>query len=490
MTTLSLPAAASRRGAPATLRRGAPATLRLGALATPRRGVLATLLGGLVGCGPQAEPVVSGIALPSRFREAGDAPVQWPDPQWWAGFGSPELNRLMAEAAAGNFDLAAAAARIRQADAQLRIAGSALFPQLDGGANVTRSRPAGSNGNRFRGTTTYDLSLSASYELDLWGRIRSTTDAAAFTARASRFDAAAVGLTTEASVANTYFQVLEAAAELRVEEENLDAAQRTLAVIRAQVTAGTATGLDLAQQETVVAQQQANIPPLRQSIAQNTLALATLVGRPPEDVTVSPAGFDQLRVPAVSPGLPAELLARRPDVLAAEANLAAANADVAAARAALLPTAVLSAQGGFRSLVLGTLISPEATFYSLVAQLAQTIFDGGARRGQVELSRAQAEELLVEYRRAIVSALVDVDTSLVALRETTEQEKLRAEAAARAARAFGIAEAQLRAGTINLITLLTAQGTLFSARTALVQVRLARLQAAVGLFRSLGGGWR
>ncbi|MFC7554469.1 TolC family protein [Pseudoroseomonas wenyumeiae] len=183
-------------------------------------------------------------------------------------------------------------------------------------------------------------------------------------------------------------------------------------------------------------------------------------------------------------------MARRPDVWSAEASLAAANADVAAARAALLPSVTLSAQGGFSSLVLGTLLRPEAQFWSLASSVTQTIFDNGARQGRVELSRAQQEELVVEYRRAIVAALSDVEDALVALRETTAQEDLRREAASRAQRASDIAEAQLRAGTINLITLLNTQQTLFTARNQLVQARLQRLQAAVGLFRALGGGWQ
>jgi multidrug efflux system outer membrane protein len=277
---------------------------------------------------------------------------------------------------------------------------------------------------------------------------------------------------------------------LRVQEENLEAARRILSIIRSQVAAGVATGLDLAQQETVVAQQEAQLPSLRQSIAQSINALAVLVGRPPEDVQVLPGGLEALRVPAPAPGQPGELLARRPDVWSAEASLAAANADVAAARAALLPSLTLSAQGGFSSLVLGTLLRPEAQFWSLASSVTQTIFDNGARRGRVELSRAQQEELVVEYRRAIVAALSDVEDALVALRETTAQEDLRREAASRAQRAADIAEAQLRAGTINLITLLNTQQTLYSARIQLVQARLQRLQAAVGLFRALGGGWQ
>jgi NodT family efflux transporter outer membrane factor (OMF) lipoprotein len=447
--------------------------------------LLAMLL--LAGCAFRPDAAQSGLNTPAAFRDAAArAPVQWPDPHWWRGFNAPELNRLMAESAAGAFDLAAAAARVRQADAQARIAGSALLPFISGGADASRRQTGGGN----RRSTAYDATLSASYEVDFWGRNRNVANAARLAADATRFDAVTVMLTTQSSVANTYFDILTTREQLRVQTENLEASQRILTVIRAQVAAGIATGLDLAQQETVVAQQEAQLPSLRQSIAQSVNALAVLVGRPPQEVAVAAGGLAAVRVPSTTPGLPSELLARRPDVHAAELQLAAANADVAAARAALLPSVTLSASGGFSSAVLGTLLRPDAQVWSLASGLTQTIFDGGSLRGRVDLSQAQAEELVVEYRRAIVSALSDVEDALVALRETTEQERLRIEAESRASRAASIAESQLRAGTINLITLLNTQQTLYTARNTLVSARLQRLQAAVGLFRALGGGWQ
>jgi NodT family efflux transporter outer membrane factor (OMF) lipoprotein len=444
------------------------------------------LLCALAGCAIRPDAAAAGLALPNRFLQSGAQPAQWPDPLWWRGFNAPELDRLMEAATTGAFDIAAAAARVRQADAQARIAGAALLPLVTGGLDASRRQTGGGN----RRSTSYDASISASYEVDFWGANRNNADAAALAARASRFDAGTVMLTTQASVANTYFNIVTTREQLRVQTENLHAARRILNVIRSQVTAGVATGLDLAQQETVVAQQEAQIPSLRQSIAQSSNSLAVLLGVTPEQVAVATGGLENFTTPSTAPGLPSELLARRPDVLYAEAQLAAANADIAVARAALLPSVTLSAQGGFSSLVLGTLLRPDAQFWSLASSLTQTIFDGGALRGRVALSQAQAEELIVAYRRAIVAALADVEDALVALRETTEQEALRREAANRAARAASIAEAQLTAGTINLITLLNTQQTLYSARNTLVQAQLERLQAAVGLFRALGGGWQ
>ncbi|ONG58276.1 RND transporter [Pseudoroseomonas deserti] len=438
----------------------------------------------LAACATASNAPAPGVPIAERFRHAGQTPPQWPDPLWWQGFGSRELDRLMTAATNGNLDLAAAQARIRQADASLRIAGASLLPEISAGGSGGRSAGNGRTRN------SYGASLSASYEVDLWGGNAASRRAAERTLEAYRFDAAATGISALASLANTYFALLADREQLRVQTENLEAARRILTVIRQQVAAGTATGLDLAQQETVVAQQEAALPALRQAIDQGVTAIALLIGQPPQAVSVAGDGLAGLSIPTASPGQPAELLARRPDVRAAEANLAAAQADIDVARTALLPSLTLSAEAGISGAVLGTLLRPEQQVWSLLASVTQSVFDGGRRRGQVQLSEAQAEELLVSYRAAILTALGDVEDALVALRETTQQERLRGEAASRAARAAEIAEAQLRLGTINLITLLNTQQTLFSARNALVEARLARLQAATGLFRALGGGWR
>lgn len=471
------------------LRRAAPAAAAL-------------LLGGCSSLGNWLTPpgTSSGIPLPGRMTAA-DAtqPVQWPNPDWWRGFGSPELDGLMAEAMAANNDIAAAIARIRQADAQIRIAGATLLPTIDLTTRATRQQSGiassasiagfGGGGSRIRVSANNQLSLTASYEIDFWGKNRGQVEAAQQSASATRFDAGTVTITTQASVANTYFAMLAAQETLAIQQQNLDIAQRVVRVIRQRVAVGTATGLDLAQQETVVAQQQAQIPPLVQELEQNRNSLGTLVARPPETLRLEGGGFSRLNVPSVTPGLPAEVLARRPDVLNAEATLAAANANIVVARAQLLPSITLTSTGGFTSLALENLLRPGSIVFSLASGLAQPIFRGGALRGQIELNEGVAQELLAAYRGAILAALVDAENALVALRQTTEQEALQANAVRMAERAYGISEAQLQAGTIDLVTLLNTQQTLFTARTNLANARLARLQAAVGLFRALGGGW-
>jgi NodT family efflux transporter outer membrane factor (OMF) lipoprotein len=457
----------------------------------------AVLLGGCSWLTPGA--TTSGIGLPARLAAVdAAAPVQWPDPVWWRGFGAPELDGLMAEAMSANTDIAAAEARIRQADAQVRITGAALLPSIDLTAQALRQQSGGASAasitgvgrtTRIRVSSSDRLVLSASYEIDFWGKNRAATEAAQQAASASRFSAGTITLTTQASVANTYFAMLAAQDQLALQQQNLEIAGRVLRVIRDRVSVGTATGLDLAQQETVLAQQQAQVPPLQQLVEQNRNSLGTLVARPPQTITVAGGVFNQLAVPRVAPGLPAEVLARRPDVLTAEADLAAAQANVVVARAQLLPAVTLTGSGGFTSLALENLLRPGSVVFNIAGGLTQPIFQGGALRGQVRFNEARAAELLAVYRGAILAALVDTENALVALRQTTEQERLQAAAVRMAERAYAISEAQLNAGTIDLVTLLNTQQTLFSARDTLAQARLARLQSAVGLFRALGGGW-
>lgn len=460
-----------------------------------RRVLLLALSVALGGCAARIEPAESGIGLPGAFRMTAAAPaapaaIASPSPQWWQGFGSRELDVLMARAMAANLDLAAANARLRQADAVVRRTGAALLPTLDADASAGRSRSGNTNpGSAGRGRSSFEGALSASYEVDFWGGNRAALQAAESSAVAARYAVGVTALSTQAAVANTYFAALGAQELLAIQRGNLEVAERNLAILRQRIAVGTATGLDVAQQESVVAQQRAAIPPLQQSWEANGFALATLAGLPPGGIILSGTALDGLTVPAIAAGLPAEVLARRPDVQAAEAELQAASADVAVARAALLPSIGLTASGGVRSAVLSELLRPGSTFYNLAAGLVAPIFDGGARRAQLDQTSARREEVLAAYQRAILSALQDTETSLSALQRQEELVALRQAQVAAAQRAYDIAEAQFRAGTVDLLTVLNTQTTLFNARNALAQARISRLQAAASLFTALGGGW-
>jgi multidrug efflux system outer membrane protein len=434
------------------------------------------------------------LDIPDGYKAArltdADAP---PTLDWWRGFRSPELTTLMEEAQTVNLDIAAAVARFIQADAQARVTGAVLLPSLSGTGQETYSRTSGSSAsgltNGGRETVNYQASLSASYELDFWGKNRDAAQAAEETAIATRFDRDVVALTTLTSVANAYFQVIASQDRIRTAERNIASATRILEAIRQRLKAGTGTDLDVAQQESVLANQKALVPPLRQTLAQNINALATLVSRPPESVRVTGGSLNQIAAPRVTPGLPSELLTQRPDIRRQEAQLASATANVGNARAQFFPSIQLTGSGGYQSSSLVSLFQPHAAFFNVVGSLTQPIFDGGRILGNFELTRAKQDELLQTYRKTVVSAFADVDNALVSIRQTTEKLRLQREVVASSRRAFQLAEQQLRAGTADIVTVLNTQLTLFQAEDSLWQAQLARLLAIVSLYQALGGGW-
>ena len=459
--------------------------------------VVAALGPALGGCFIGTEQPEAALDVPASYRAGPRNPdAALPSLVWWRGFRSSELTDLVEEALTSNLDIAAAVGRILQADAQSRITGAALLPLVDLDASATRSRPsqttagdgAGGGGGASE-RTLYRASLSASYEIDFWGKNRAALRAAEELAAASRFDRETVQITTTVSVANAYFQVLAAQDRLRAARDNLAAATRVFNLIQERFNVGTASALDIAQQESVVNTQRAAIPPLEQALRDNTITLAVLIGRAPAHVRVRGGSMDRLSIPPVTPGLPSDLIAQRPDIRNAEAQLASANANVESARAAMLPSIQLTGEGGFQSAALRTLLRPESAFYNLVAGLTQPVFDGLRLQGQLDLQRGRQDELLQLYRRAVVNAFGDVERALVDIRFTGERERLQRQVVASSRRAFEISETRLREGAVDLVTVLNTQQTLFQAQDALYQSRLARLQAVVSLFQALGGGW-
>ena len=459
--------------------------------------VVAAALLSLAACVPSAERIDAALDVPEGYRAAprGAADAAPPALDWWRGFRSAELTALIEEAQTVNLDIAAAAARISQADAQARVAGAALLPLVNANASVTHSRASiatrgtGGAGGFPREGNLYEAALTASYEVDFWGKNRALLEAARDTAVASRFDREVVALSTIASVANAYFQVLAAQDRLALARDNVRSASRILNLIKQRLEAGTTSGLEVAQQESLVGQQRALIPPLTQTLRQNIVTLAVLIARPPERVNIRGGSMSRLAIPRVTPGLPSDLLTQRPDIREAEANLASANANVHAARAAFLPNIQLTGQDGFQSAVLRHLFRPEALFFSVAASLTQPIFDGGTLLGQLEQQKGKQEELLQSYRKAVISGFGDVDSALIAVEQTALTERAERQVVTSSRKAFEISETRLREGTVDLVSVLQTQQTLFQAQDALAQARLQRLQAIVSLYQALGGGW-
>jgi multidrug efflux system outer membrane protein len=455
----------------------------------------------LSGCILGTEKPELNLEVPAGYREAQharspDAAV--PALDWWRGFRSAELTALMEAAQIYNLDIAVAIAQIVQADAQVGISGAPLFPSVTGTATAEREHfgsaassagsgvGGGSGGSTF---SQYNAGLTASYMLDFWGKNRATLYAAEESATVARYNREVVTLTTIVTVADTYFQVLAAQDELRVARRNLAAAERILVLIKQQFTGGTASQLDVSQQEALVSTERAAIPPIEVTLRQNIDALAVLVARAPADFNINGGGMAQISIPRVTPGLPSELLYQRPDVRQAEAQLASSNFSVEAARAAFFPQIQLTATTGVQSAALASLFGPGAWYYTLAAGLTQPLFDGFLLESQLKQAKGVQLQYLQAYRKAVLSAFADVEKALVALSQSIRQERLQAEAVTNSRKAFDVSETQLRAGTVNLITVLQTQQTLLIAENTLAQVRLTKLLAASSLFQALGGGW-
>jgi multidrug efflux system outer membrane protein len=460
------------------------------------------LLPMLVGCFVDTEKPDLKLEVPDRYRLAqGAVEAAVPALDWWRSFRSGELTNLVEEAQTANFDIAVAIGNILQADAQARTAGAALLPDATITTNATRSkspslgttstssRGGGGSGGGAGPTTTYQALGNASYVIDFWGQNRAALLAADENAVSKRYARDVVVLTTVSTVANDYFQVLAAQDRLKVAQENIAAASRILTLIRERMTVGTASSLEVSQQEALLATQRASVPPLEIALRQSQYALALLVGRAPEHFSVRGGSLDVLTAPRVTPGLPSELLNQRPDVREAESMLISTNHSVESARAAFFPSIQLTGQAGYQSLALASLFGPTGLLYSAAASVTQPIFDGGTRLAQLELAQGQQIAALQTYRKSVISAFTDVDNALIALQQQTIHERLQADAVKSSREAFNISETRLREGTLDLVTLLNTQQTLFQAEDLLIQVRLAKFQAIISLFQALGGGW-
>jgi outer membrane protein, multidrug efflux system len=432
---------------------------------------------------PVVAPEANSLARPA------DDP-SWPDALWWRGFQSPQLDLLIDQAQRANDDLKAAVARVRQSDAQVRITGAPLLPSLGAGFTPARSRqilPIGQG--TALSTDTFTASLTAAYELDFWGRNAALRAAAAALASGSRFDRQTVQLSMIAAVATTYFTALALRDRITVATGNLANARETLRGLQLEQRVGTATALDVVQQQSLVDSEDAAVPALNAQLSHTLAALAILLGTTADQVQLGAGTLEQVVAPKVSAGLPSGLLVRRPDVASAEAQLIAANADVRAARAAFLPAIQLTASGGVQSNALAHLLMPGSRIFDLSAAVTQPIFEGGQIAGAYAQSKARYQELLADYHKAVISAFDNTQDSLTQVHETAEQMARQERATQTARRAYDFSQQQFHAGTVNVLTVLATETALLNAQDSQAQVRLAHLSAMVGLYQALGGGW-
>ena len=443
-------------------------------------------------CGCAVEtPKPESQPTPAQFEHAAPASSgSWPAQDWYSGFGSDELNGFIELAVANNWDLAAARERVAQADARARQAGAAILPSV--AANANANYLAGHSQQGSGHELDWFAMLSASYEVDFWGKNRALENAAVLQAGASRADRDAVALTILGGVADEYFQVLALRERLAMARANALAAQKILEVVQARFDAGVAGPIELASQKAAVDKAQITIGDLMQLETEARASLALLLGRVPENFEVKGDSLDSLTEPAVTAGLPSDLLIRRPDLVVAETNLQAGHANLVAARAAMFPSLTLTANGGIQNPALpGIVLAIPGTGPSLAlgASLTQPIFDHGRLRAQRDEVSARERELLAAYRAAIIAALVDVENALAALQHLDGVRNLEEGVVTESDRAFEGARLRYQAGSGDFLTLLEAQRTLYTARDQFTQYRLARLQSLVALCKALGGGW-
>jgi multidrug efflux system outer membrane protein len=430
--------------------------------------------------------------LPAAFQQAApDAQPKWPETNLLREFSSDELNRLSALAEQNNFDITAAMARVRQADAQARQAGAAILPALD--ANGTATEFTGRSGGTSGRELDWGALLSASYEVDFWGKNRAAAQVARARVAVSRDELATVRITALAGVASTYFELQSLRERLALGKLDLENAEKLLEVVEARYSNGSMNAAGVAAQRAAVANARLPVEQLQQQQIEALGALALLVGAIPEGFEVKTEPLVAIHEPELSAGLPSELLQRRPDVMAAEDNLVAAHADLTAARAALFPSLTLSVAGGLQNPAIqaGVLILPgTGPALNLSGALVQSIFDGGRRRGVIAQATGREEELLADYHGAIVSALIDVESALGQRRHLDAQRESQEDNLTQSERAFEAAQLRYRAGSAQFLAVLGAQRVLYAAREQLAQYRLSRLQAALGLAKALGGGWQ
>lgn len=428
--------------------------------------------------------------VPAAFQYGTAREGSWPAQDWYRGFGSEELNGFVDLAVSNNGDLAAARERVLQADARARQAGAAILPSVDANANANYLSGHSQQGSGHE--LDWLAMLSASYEVDFWGKNRAGARAAAFEAAASRAERDTVALTMLGGVAEEYFQVLALRERIAIAQSNRDNAQKVLAVVQARFDGGVANPVDLAAQKAALYSAQIALSDLEQSEVEARAALAVLLGRMPENFQVEGRSLDPLTEPTVAAGLPSELLTRRPDVVRAEADLRAASANLTAARAAMLPSLALTAGAGVQNPALPATvltIAGAGPSLALTANLTQPIFNHGKLRAQRDETAARERELLVAYRSAVLAALVDVEKALSALQHLNVERDFESGNLAESERAFEGAQLRYQKGSGDFRTLLEAQRTLYSARDQFTQYRLARLEGLIALCKALGGGW-
>ena len=448
------------------------------------------------GCATEEPLPAADPAAPSAYRNPVAAPgLPRPRTDWWREFSSTELDRLQEVALANNRDLQVAIARVAQADAQARIADAARYPSVEAFGRREALAPddgPGSAATRsdWRSLNRYQLGLRANYEADLWGKQGYAAESALALAVASVHQREAAALTLTADVATAYLEVLSLGDRVSISERGLQNRRNALGAVRKRLQQGDATALETAQQRVALATAESAAATLQQRRERAFNRLAVLTGVAPAELKLQARGLAGVAVPAIHPGLPSELLCRRPDIRRLESQLAAAQFDVRSLRANLLPSFSLLGEIGLGSRHLAALSNPASLFFLAAGTLAQTVFDAGRKEGQLELARARHLELLHQYSGTLLTALREVEDSLAGTRLTEEQHRALAEALDSSRASYALNRRSFEIGAVDYPALLDAEQRLVASEDASESALHDRMRAAIDLYRSLGGGTR
>ena len=423
-------------------------------------------------------------ATPADLLQRGD---------WWTLFGDAQLDALVGRLNLSNQNLGAAEAQYRQARALVMGARSQLFPVVGSSAGATRAGQGSSNvSNSSAGASgvseTYSLGLDASWELDLWGRLRRNLEANRASMQASAADLAAVRLSLQSELVQTYLQLRVMDEQQRLLNQSVEAFARSLRLTQNQYNAGIVPKSDVTQALTQLRSTEAQALDLQWQRAQMEHAIAVLIGVPPSELSI--AERDEIpELPAVPLALPSQLLERRPDIASAERQVIAANAQIGVARAAWYPDLTLNASGGYQNSSFGNLISLPNRFWSLGPQLALTLLDFGARRADLEAAEAAYDQTVANYRQTVLDSFREVEDNLVQLRVLAAEAVVQRQALEAAQESLRLIENQYRAGTVDYLSVATVQTSALNNERTYLTLLGDQLTASVQLIAALGGGW-
>jgi outer membrane protein, multidrug efflux system len=449
----------------------------------------------LTGCAVGPNYKRPPVTVPGTYRGlAADSEPQATaslgDEKWWTVYQDEQLQALIREALAQNYDMRIAAARVLQAQAVLGITRADQFPTITGGASASSlSSPRTKTFPGFESSSN-QVNLSLFWELDFWGKFRRATEAARANLLSTEWGQKAVVSSLVSNVASAYFQLLELDAEMEISRRTLASRRDSLRLTEIRAKGGNTSLLDVRQSEQLVYTAAASIPDRERRIEQQENLISILLGRNPGPVTRGKPLVENPLLPVVPAGLPSSLLARRPDIQSVEQQLVSANARIGVAKAAYFPEITLTATGGYQSSALTNLFSGPAGFWSFGGQLLQPIFTGGRIRSNVRLTEAQEQEAVLVYQQSIQQAFREVSDSLVAYRKDQEfraQQQLVTTAAQDATR---LSSVRYQGGVTSYLEVLDSDTRYFDAQLSLAQAQLNERLDLVQLYNALGGGWQ